>query len=201
MRPVIAGTPTTARTPTTATVTINSIRVNPDGRIALPSLRGRVRQIIGMPLPCCPHTVAGRDHLHPLLRDERRKKGGRWLNSTRNLPRSHSAMPPSSSSMSTPPGSHGPLALLWQPRSLLWIVVAGEALAIVLALAPGLSGGRLAYFGMASFAIQWVFVMSLCLLYLGRRWLGSASPPVIAQSGLAALLLSTWIVAGLARVF
>jgi len=103
--------------------------------------------------------------------------------------------------MPSPSGSHGPLDLLWQPRTLLWIVVAGEALAVVLALAPGLPSGRLAYFGMASFAIQWVFVMSLCLLYVGRRWLGHASPPVIAQSGLAALLLSTWLVSGLARLF
>ena len=101
----------------------------------------------------------------------------------------------------SPPSATRPLDLLWQPGTLVWIVLAGEALAIVLALAPGVEGGRLAYFGMASFAIQWVFVMSLCLLYLGRRWLGRASPPVIAQGGLAALVLSTWLVIGLARVF
>src|SRR5512138_850855 len=100
-----------------------------------------------------------------------------------------------------PPSAHRPLDLLWQPGTLVWVVLAGEALAIVLALAPGVEGGRLAYFGMASFAIQWVFIMSLCLLYLGRHWLGRASPPVIAQGGLAALLVSTWLVIGLARVF
>lgn len=100
--------------------------------------------------------------------------------------------------MSTP-DSPRPLDLLWQPGTLLWIVLAGEALAAVLALAPGVAVGRLAYFGMASFAIQWVFIMSLCLLYLARRWLGRASPPVIAQAGLAALLASTWVVVGLGR--
>ena len=100
-----------------------------------------------------------------------------------------------------PPSASRPLDLLWQPGTLVWIVLAGEALAIVLALAPGVEGGRLAYFGMASFAIQWVSIMALCLLYLGRRWLRRASPPVIAQGGLAALVLSTWLVIGLARVF
>jgi two-component system sensor histidine kinase AlgZ len=103
--------------------------------------------------------------------------------------------------MSTRPGDPRPLDLLWQPRTLLWIVLAGEALAAALALAPGIQAARLPYFGMASFAIQWVFIISLCLLYLGKRWLDRASPPVIAQSGLAALLLSTWLVAGLARLF
>ncbi|MDH5835544.1 sensor histidine kinase [Luteimonas kalidii] len=99
------------------------------------------------------------------------------------------------------PGDPRPLDLLWQPRTLLWIVLAGEALAALLALAPGVQGARLTYFGMASFAIQWVFVMSLSLLYLARSWLQRASPPLIAQSGLASLLLSTWLVAGMARLF
>jgi len=120
---------------------------------------------------------------------------------TRPLPNMNSVTPPRQPLMPHPSATHGPLDLLWQPRTLLWIVLAGQALAIVLALAPGLQGGRLAYFGMASFAIQWVFVMSLCLLYLARRWLAQASPPLIARCGLAALLLSTWLVAGLARVF
>lgn len=99
--------------------------------------------------------------------------------------------------MHPPHASPRPLDLLWQPRTLLWIVLAGESLAAVLALAPG-HAGRLAYFGLASFAIQWVFITSLCLLYLTRRWLMRASPPLIAKAGLASLLLSTWLIAGMA---
>ena len=91
-----------------------------------------------------------------------------------------------------------PLDTLWQARTVIWIVLAGEVLAAVLALAPGIGGERLTYFGIASFVIQWVALMSLGLLYLARRRLADAHPVVVAQAGLAALLLSTWLVAGLA---
>lgn len=94
-----------------------------------------------------------------------------------------------------------PLDTLWQAGTIVWIILAGEALAVVLVLAPGGYGDWLTYFGMASFATQWVFLTSLGTLYLCRGWLGRASPPVIAQAGLAALLLSTWLVCGLAWLF
>lgn len=96
--------------------------------------------------------------------------------------------------MAPPPAQPRPLDTLWQARTILWIVLAGEALAAIVALAPGFTGDRLAYFGLASFAIQWIFLMALGGLYLIRRRLAGASPPVVAQIGLASLLLSTWLV-------
>jgi two-component system sensor histidine kinase AlgZ len=91
-----------------------------------------------------------------------------------------------------------PLDTLWQARTLIWTVLAGEALAAVLTVAPGTEGDRLTYFGVASLAIQWITLTSLCMLYLVRRWLRDVSPPVVAQLGLGALLLATWLVLFLA---
>lgn len=91
-----------------------------------------------------------------------------------------------------------PLDTLWQPRTLIWVLLAGEAVAAVLALAPGTEGDRLTYFGVASLAIQWISLTALCLLYLLRGRLKGVRPPAIAQMGLGALLLSTWLVVGLA---
>ena len=97
-----------------------------------------------------------------------------------------------------PPIRLSPLDTLWQPRTLIWVLLAGEAVAAILAVAPGTDGDRLTYFGVASLAIQWISLTALCLLYLLRRYLASLRPPVVAQIGLGALLLSTWLVAGLA---
>lgn len=97
-----------------------------------------------------------------------------------------------------PPSSIGPLDTLWHPGTLIWVLLAGEAVAAVLALAPGTGGDRLTYFGVASLAIQWISLAALCLLYLLRRRLAHFRPPVVAQIGLGALLLSTWMVVGMA---
>ena len=97
-----------------------------------------------------------------------------------------------------PPTRLSPLDTLWQPRTLIWVLLAGEAVAAVLAVAPGTDGDRLTYFGVASLAIQWISLTALCLLYLLRRQLAGLRPPVVAQVGLGALLLSTWMVIGLA---
>ena len=91
-----------------------------------------------------------------------------------------------------------PLDTLWQASTLIWVILAGEVLAIVLALAPGGSGDRLVYFGIASFVIQWIAFMSLGLLYMTRHRLARVGPVVVAQTGLGVLLLSTWLVSGLA---
>ena len=100
--------------------------------------------------------------------------------------------------MARPPPPLRPLDTLWQATSIIWVILAGEALAIVLALAPGVWGQRLVYFGIASFAIQWIAMTSLGLLYLARRWLADLRPVVVAQAALGVLLLSTWLVCGLA---
>lgn len=94
-----------------------------------------------------------------------------------------------------------PLDVLWQADTLIRIILAGEALALVLALAPGVAGDRMAYFGMASFAIQWIALMTLGLLYLARERLARASPVQVARVALAALLLGTWLVSLLAWLF
>lgn len=100
--------------------------------------------------------------------------------------------------MATPSPVLSPLDTLWQARTLVWVLVAGEAVAAVLAVAPGTEGDRLTYFGVASLAIQWISLSALCLLYPLRRQLAALRPPVVAQVGLGALLLSTWMVVGLA---
>ncbi|TDK27520.1 sensor histidine kinase [Luteimonas aestuarii] len=91
-----------------------------------------------------------------------------------------------------------PLDTLWEARMVFRIVLAGEAVALLLALAPGVEGDRLAYFGIASFAAQWVSLMTLGMLFLLRRCLVTLGPIAIAQVALAALLASTWCVSGLA---
>lgn len=97
-----------------------------------------------------------------------------------------------------PHAASRPLDTLWQAGTLVWVVMAGEALALLLTLAPGGTGDRLAYFGMASFAIQWIFLTTLGLLYLLRRRLGHSGPVVVARIALGALLVSTWLVVALA---
>jgi Predicted signal transduction protein with a C-terminal ATPase domain len=103
-------------------------------------------------------------------------------------------MPPSLPS----PVRLSPLDTLWQPRTLIWVLLTGEAVAAVLAVAPGTDSDHLTYFGVASLAVQWISLTALCLLYLLRRQLVALSPPVVAQVGLGALVLSTWAVIGLA---
>ncbi len=98
----------------------------------------------------------------------------------------------------SPAARLSPLDTLWQARTLVWMLLAGEAVAAVLAIAPGAGSDRLAYFGIASLTIQWISLMSLGLLYPLRHRLAVVSPPSMARIGLGALLLSTWIVLGLA---
>ena len=93
---------------------------------------------------------------------------------------------------------HGPLDTLWRPTTLIWILVAGVALSLVLALAPGLDGDRLVYFGLTSLLVQWIVLLVVGALYLLRRPLARVPPQWIARLALALLMLSTWLVGGLA---
>lgn len=97
-------------------------------------------------------------------------------------------------SPSAAPPSLNPLDTLWQARTLVWVLVLGEAVAVILALAPGAAGDRLTYFGVASLVAQWICLTSLAALYLLRHWLIGLPPPSIARIGLGALMLSTWAV-------
>ncbi len=81
---------------------------------------------------------------------------------------------------------------------MMWTLLTGEALAIILALAPPLHERRLIYFGLISLVIQWVSFATLGALYLFRRSLSRLKPLYVAQIALALLVLSAWIVATLA---
>ena len=62
-----------------------------------------------------------------------------------------------------------PLDSLWQPGPLIRVLVAGQALSLVLALAPGLDGDWLVYFGLTSLLVQWIVLLVVGALYLLRR--------------------------------
>ncbi|MEN1956337.1 sensor histidine kinase [Luteimonas changyuni] len=93
---------------------------------------------------------------------------------------------------------HGPLDTLWRPTTLIWILIAGEALSLVLAAAPGMHGDRLVYFGLTSLMVQWIVLLTVGALYLLRRRLTPAPAQRIAWLTLVLLMLSTWLVGGLA---
>ena len=96
------------------------------------------------------------------------------------------------------PAPPNPLDTLWQPGTLIRVVLAGQALSLVLALAPGLGGDRLVYFGLASLMILWALLATLGALYLLRRPLARMPAQRIAWLALALLMLSTWLVGSLA---
>ncbi|WP_027079377.1 sensor histidine kinase [Luteimonas mephitis] len=96
-------------------------------------------------------------------------------------------MPPSSPS--------NPLESLWRPTALITILLAGEALALILTLAPGGQGDRLVRFGLASLGIQWIALGTLGAIYLSRRQLARLSAPAMAWACLGLLLALTAIVA------
>ncbi|UNK50599.1 histidine kinase [Lysobacter sp. S4-A87] len=90
--------------------------------------------------------------------------------------------------------AHSPLDALWQPSAILWTMLSGEAVALLLALAPGMDEQRLRYFALVSVAIQWMLLWSIATLYLLRRPLRSLPPQRIAYVVLAILLISTWAI-------
>ena len=94
----------------------------------------------------------------------------------------------------------GPLDALWQAPAIIWVLLAGECLAVALALAPGVLVDRWVYFGLASLAIQWVALLTLGSLYLFRRALDTIRPQRLAYIALGLLLVNTWFVVGLAWV-
>lgn len=93
------------------------------------------------------------------------------------------------------PATSDPLAALWRPPALMGVLLGGEALAAILALAPADDGARLVQFGLASLGVQWVALGTLCILYLLRRPLGRLPPLRLAWACLALLLLMSLLVA------
>ncbi|HTA65086.1 MAG TPA: histidine kinase [Xanthomonadaceae bacterium] len=99
--------------------------------------------------------------------------------------------------MSAEPGqsaSSGPLDALWQAPALISTLLAGEGLALVLALTPDAGGDRWVYFGLASLIIQWIAFLTIGGLYLFRRLLARWRPHSVAWATLGLLLVSTWLV-------
>ena len=94
------------------------------------------------------------------------------------------------------PASHDtPLSALWRPTALIAVVLAGEALALILALAPTHPAeGRLVVFGLASLGIQWAALATMCTLYLVRHPLSRLTPLGVAWVCLALLLTMTSLV-------
>ncbi len=90
-----------------------------------------------------------------------------------------------------------PLDVLWQAPVILWTVIAGEAVAAIIALAPGREGDDFATFGLASLMMQWSSLTTLGLLWLGRRRLANLSPMRAAQAALVTFLLSALAVGGI----
>lgn len=86
------------------------------------------------------------------------------------------------------PASH-PLEVLWQPRTVAGVILSGQGLAAILALAPGLPGDRWIYFGLASLMIQWTSLLTLAMLFLAQQRLRRLSPLQVAWVVLAVLLL------------
>ena len=91
-----------------------------------------------------------------------------------------------------------PLEALWRPTALTTVVLVGEALALILALAPAGSDDRLVRFGLASLGIQWVALGTLGTFYLARRQLAKLPTHAMAWACLGLLLAMTGIVAAVA---
>ncbi|WP_303746843.1 sensor histidine kinase [Stenotrophomonas pigmentata] len=87
-----------------------------------------------------------------------------------------------------------PLDVLFRPTTLIAMIMAGEALAAILALSPVAIEDRLVLFGLASLTTQLILLSTLGLLYLLRRWLNASSTQSLAWLALAILLLMTWLV-------
>ena len=100
--------------------------------------------------------------------------------------------------MPSSPNPPAPIELLWQAPAVTGLVVAGEALALILALAPGVGSERWVYFGLASLAIQWIVLLTLAGTYLFRGLLRRSSPGRQAWLTLCLLMGATWATGGLA---
>lgn len=87
-----------------------------------------------------------------------------------------------------------PLEMIWQAGAILWMVASGEGLALLLALSPAADQvDRGTYFAFLSFFIQWVLLLTLSLLYLGRRFLLPLRPLQIGNVAIVVLIVSAMV--------
>jgi two-component system sensor histidine kinase AlgZ len=101
--------------------------------------------------------------------------------------------------------THGPLDALFRPPAVIAALLAGEAVAAILALAPGAEGDRWVRFGLASLGVQWTALGTLTALYLLRVPLARLRRSVLAWTCLMLFLamallvaLAAWFLSGLA---
>jgi two-component system sensor histidine kinase AlgZ len=73
-------------------------------------------------------------------------------------------------------------------------MLAGEALALVLTLAPGGRHTYWTYFALASLLIQWVALLSLGVLYAARDYLRMRTPQFVARLALGVLVADAALV-------
>lgn len=93
--------------------------------------------------------------------------------------------------MGTSRTPYDPLDILWQAPTIAWMLVTGECLAVILALAPGIAEERLRYFGLLSLVVQWVLLCTLAALYGLRKPLSRLRPQQVAYVALGVLLFVT----------
>ncbi|PPT90296.1 sensor histidine kinase [Xanthomonas theicola] len=100
--------------------------------------------------------------------------------------------------MPYPAYSNDQLQALKRPSTLIWIVMAGECIAAILALTPsqGSTGDRWVYFGLASLGIQWVALLTLASLLMLRRALAGRSILLTTAATLGLMQLLTWLISG-----
>ncbi|MDR6673607.1 histidine kinase [Xanthomonas sp. 1678] len=84
---------------------------------------------------------------------------------------------------------HTPLDILWQPATLIWVLLAGEAVATILTLAPGQATAGWVHFGLASLLLQWTAFTTLAILYLVRAPLERCRPQQVAYLAVALLVI------------
>ncbi len=98
--------------------------------------------------------------------------------------------------MPSTPYSNDQLQVLKQPATLIWIVMAGECIAAILALTPsqGPAGNRWVYFGLASLGIQWVALLTLASLLMLRRALAGRGILLLTAATLGLMQLLTWLI-------
>jgi two-component system sensor histidine kinase AlgZ len=84
-----------------------------------------------------------------------------------------------------------PLHALFQPPALIGALLAGEGLALILSLAPGIDEGLLVRFGLASLGIQWIALATIGTLYVLKAPLSRLPVQAAAPVALGVLLLAT----------
>lgn len=87
-----------------------------------------------------------------------------------------------------------PLDTLWRAPAVIWTILAGEGLAIILALAPEVSGSRWVLFGALSLMVQWVSLSAMGALYLLRKPLSRMPPTWVANISLLLLVICNLLV-------